>query len=105
MVNEPGKWDEATSGRISLESIRLLFQPESRYRMSWNSYPAGATFSGWSRAGRRYVISGRCVIGLAGRSWELSGGEFLDLPEGNYQLSVSGGSPVELISVRELPES
>ncbi len=105
MVNEPSKWDEATYGPMSLESIRRLFQPESRCHVGWNRYPAGATFNGWSRAGRRYIISGGCRIESGEQTWELLAGEFLDVPEGDYHFSVCEESPVELVSVWELPES
>ena len=103
-MSEPSKWDEATYGPMSLESIRRLFQPESHYRVSWNTFPAGTAFNGWSRAGRRYIIDGGCTIRTAGHSWDLSAGEFLDLPEGDYLFSVTGESSVELVSVWELPE-
>ena len=103
-MSEPGKWDEASYGPMSLESIRRLFQPESRYRVSWNTYPAGAAFNFWTSAGRYYIIAGGCTISAAGHSWDLSAGEFLDLPEGDYLFSVTGESSVELVSVWELPE-
>jgi hypothetical protein len=104
VVYEPSKWDEATYGPMSLESIRRLFQPESRYRVSWNRHPAGAAFNEWSAAGRRYIISGVCMIRGGEHSWTLSAGEFLDVPEGDYWFSVPEESPVELVSVWELPE-
>jgi hypothetical protein len=105
MGNESSEWDEAAYGPMSLESIRLQFQPEARYRVSWSKYPAGATFNGWSRAGRRYIVSGSCTISVMDHSWNFSGGDFADLPEGDFLFSVSGSVPVELISVWELPES
>lgn len=105
MVGEANKWDEATYGPISLEAIRLQFQPEVRYRVSWNKYPAGASFNGWSRAGRHYIISGSCRYSIAGHVWDLTAGDFADLPEGDYWFSVTGDSSVEKVSVWELPES
>jgi hypothetical protein len=104
VVNEPSKWDDADYGPMSLETIRLLFQPESRHRVSWNSYPVGGTVSGWSRAGRRYIVTGACRIEVGDRAWELRAGECLDEPEGDFRLSVSAESPVEFIFVWELPE-
>ena len=103
-MSEPSKWDEATYGPMSLESIRRLFQPESHYRVSWTKYPAGAAFNGWSRAGRLSIIDGGFTIRTAGHSWDLSTGEFLDVPEGDHFFSVTGESSVELVWVWELPE-
>lgn len=104
MGSEPCKWDEVAHGAISLEAIRLLFQPAGHYRVSWNRYPPEAAFEGWSRAGRRYIISGRCVLKAGSDSWELSSGDYVDVSEGDYYFSVLGDSPVELVSVWELPE-
>ena len=104
-MSEPSKWDEATCGLMSLESIRRLFQPESHYRVSWNRYPAGATFNGWWSAGRLYIIAGGCTMTTPEQSWDISAGEFLDVPEGDYLFSVTGESSVELVSVWKLPES
>ena len=105
MRNVTGKWDAAIYGPISPEAIRLQFRPEGRYRVSWNRYPAGATFDGWSRAGRHYIISGSCSISIKGDSWDLSSGDFIDFQEGDFLFSVPGDAPVELVSVWELPES
>jgi mannose-6-phosphate isomerase-like protein (cupin superfamily) len=105
VFGEPNKWDEAVYGPISLEAVRLQFQPEARYRVSWNKYPEDTSFNGWSRAGRRYIISGSCRVSVAGQSWDLTAGDFADLPDGDFWFSVSGDSPLELISVWELPES
>jgi hypothetical protein len=105
VVSESNKWNEGEYGPMSLEAIRLQFQPETRYRVSWNKYPASASFIGWSLARRDYIVSGDCTISVAGHSWDLSAGHFADLPEGDFSFSVSGDSPVKLISVWELPES
>ena len=105
MVGDSNKWNEAAYGPMSLEAVRLLFQPKARYRVSWNKHPAGASFIGWSRAGRHYIVSGNCTISVGGHSWSLGADDFADLPEGDFSFSVSGDSPVELISVWELPES
>jgi mannose-6-phosphate isomerase-like protein (cupin superfamily) len=104
-MNEPTKWDEATCGPMSLESIHRLFQPESRCRVSWKTYPAGVAFDFWSAARRCYIISGACTIGVAGHSLTLSAGEFVEIPEGDYCFFVAGEAPIELVSVWELPES
>lgn len=100
-----GRWDEEALGPLTLEAVRRLYQPEARYRVRWNSHEAGVTYEGWARAMRRYVVSGSCVYEVAGRVWSLSGGEFADLPEGDYRFSASAESPVEFILVWELPES
>lgn len=102
---EIGKWDEVANGPMSLESVRSQYQPEERYRVSWRTYPAGASFNGWAQVGRHYIINGGCTIHVRGHSWNLAAGDFADLPEGDYQFSVTGELAVELVSVWELPES
>lgn len=103
MKFKPSKWDEATLGAMSSETIRQLYQPEFHYRVSWNRYPAKTEFTGWSRAGRIYLIRGSCNISIEENSWHLSSGEFIELPEGEYLFSV--GDEIELVSVWEIPEA
>ena len=103
MVNEPSKWDEATYGPMSLESIRRLFQPESRYRVSWKKYPAGDAFKEWSAAGRRYIISGSCMIRGAGSVGLYPRASFSACLR-RLLVLVPGEAPVEL-APSELPES
>lgn len=101
---ETGKWNEHLTGRMSLENIRKLYQPESHYSIGWNEYPAGSEFGGWSRKRKLYIISGSCKVTVNEHSMGVCEGEFLDLPEGDYHLSVSTDSNIEIVSVWEIPE-
>lgn len=101
---ETSKWNESENGSLSLENIRLLYHPESHYRISLNKYPPATEFSGWSRKYRLFVLSGDCRISIDGNSLNLSSGDFADLPEGDYTFSVLNNSSVELVSVWEIPK-
>jgi quercetin dioxygenase-like cupin family protein len=90
-------------GPLCLDSVRALHQPPERFRVSPSRYPAGASFSESTRAGRRYILSGACSF-TAGKSvHELQAGDIADVPEGTYDFRVLGSGPVELVSVWELP--
>ncbi len=99
---ETSKWNEAENGSLSLENIRLLYEPQSHYRISLNKYPANTEFGGWSRKHRLFVLSGDCRISIDGNSLSLSGGDFADLLEGDYTFSVLNNNSVELVSVWEI---
>src|ERR1051325_1758085 len=102
---KPTKWDDALFGSMSLEAIRRLYKPETYYRVSWNRYSPNEEFCGWSQVRCLYVLKGRCTIRLVEGSWNVCGGEFLELPKGNYHFSASEDSPVEIVEVWEIPEA
>ena len=73
--------------------------------MSPAKYPPGTTTGGWRAAGRLYVVGGSCSFTIAGQTWKLSGGAFADMPGGDYQLTIEGDAPLDVVSVWELPAS
>lgn len=98
-----GRWDAERMGPLCLESVRAIHQPPERFRVSPNRYPAGTSFPGAARAGRRYVLSGACSFRVGASVWELRAGDIADIPEGGYEFRVLGTGPVEFVSVWELP--
>lgn len=98
-----GRWDAERMGALCLESVRALHQPAHRFRVSPGRYPAGTSFTGAARAGRRYVLSGDCSFRVGALVWELQAGDIAEIPEGGYEFRVLGTSPVEFVSVWELP--
>jgi quercetin dioxygenase-like cupin family protein len=103
MGNGVQNWDHSEWGPASLETIRLLHRPGERFRVSPGRYDPGESFPEAARAGRRYVLAGSCSFTKGGEVWELRAGEFADLPGGQFEFRVLGDSPVELVSVWELP--
>ena len=97
------RWDVVRMGPLCIESVLALHLPAERFRVSPDSYPAGASFAGAARAGRKYVLAGSCSYVVGGATWELGVGDVADLPEGEFAFRVLGGSPVEVVSVWELP--
>jgi hypothetical protein len=104
MNPEPNKWDETILGKMSLENIRKLYQPESHYRLTWNKYPSETKFVGWDPKRRLFVIYGSCSITVNEYSINLCAGEFADISEGFYRGKVSLHSQVEIVSVWEIPK-
>ena len=98
------QWESLSSEPMSLEAIRNLHQPASHYRVSRNGYDAGVSFPGTGKAGRLYVISGRCSKSVGACEAELGPGTFVDFPGGDYVFSVVGDEPVKLVNVWEIPE-
>lgn len=105
MQVEVAPWESLSSEPISLEVIRDLYLPASHYRVSRNGYDAGVTFSGTGKAGRVYVLSGRCSKSVGGWKAELGPGSFVDFPGGHYVFSVVGDEPVRIVDVWQIPEA
>lgn len=104
MSVEVGEWSTLSADAISVEAIRSLYQPASHFRVSRNGFDAGVSFPGTRRAGRTYVLSGRCVEATASWRAELGPGQFVDFPAGAYTFTVLGSEPVRFVSVWEIPE-
>lgn len=97
------KWDEVQMGRLCLEAIRDLHQPAERFRISHRQYPAGTSFGGAAREGRKYILSGWCVFTIQQQTWELQSGDIADIPSGSFHFRVLGSCDVQIVSVWELP--
>jgi hypothetical protein len=84
-------------------AIHNRFAPPSAYRITRHRYPAGAKFSGSSRAGFRFILSGACTIKTT-NSVTLRAGEFVECLEGNFEFAVLGDHDVEEVAVWSLRE-
>ena len=104
MQLEVAQWESMSSEPMTLEAIRGLYTPASHYRVSRNGYDAGVSFPGTGKAGRLYVLSGRCSKSVGDWSAELGPGSFVDFPGGDFVFSVIGDEPVRLVNVWEIPE-
>lgn len=107
---EASPWTLVSQESMSIEAIRRLHLPANHFHVSRNKYEEGVTFSGTRRAGRMYVLSGRCLqyAGLylqAVQAWnaELGPGSFIDFPAGDFTFRVLGDAPVTLVCVWEIP--
>lgn len=95
-------WDKISTEAMSKETITALYQPERAYRISEYSYPAGAQFHCAMREGTCYVLAGACKY-TSDRSISIRVGEFVTLPQGQYQVEVGPADQVTLVMVWELP--
>ncbi len=99
------RWDESVGGPLCLETIRRLYQPSNQYRMSAATYGPGTAFTGFARTRSMFMLAGTCTIVTSNQVWTLTQGDIVDLPGGPYELRVSSASPVEMVSVWELPKA
>lgn len=104
MQAEVTPWSALSNEPISLEEVRRLHMPAANFKVSRNGYDAGVTFPGTGRAGRIYVLSGRCVKTFGDWRAELGPGTFVDFPAGDYTFAVLGDEPVRFVNVWEIPE-
>lgn len=95
-------WDTICKQAMSRQTIAALYQPESAYRISEYTYPAGAKFQGAMREGTCYVLAGAFQWTSDQSVW-IRAGEFATLPQGEYQIEVAPTAPVTMIKVWELP--
>ncbi len=99
-----GRWNKISNNPISLENIRLFYQPENHYRISWNKYDGNTKFDGYHYSGRIYVISGYFSIVIDEYRYSVQENTFIDFPSGNYTFLVPNDTGVEIVTVWELPE-
>jgi hypothetical protein len=100
-MNRILKWCDQYGGEVTAEAIKKLF-PSSSYRVSIFNYPAGTKFPGSMREGRCYVITGRCTYSFGDSNLELSTGEYANLQQGNYILTVAPEEDLEIVIVWDL---
>jgi mannose-6-phosphate isomerase-like protein (cupin superfamily) len=78
--------------------------PARQFRVSPERYPSREVVHGiTARAGRFYILRGRCRITYPDESVELAPGDVADLAEGTHSLEVLGDADLEAVAVWELP--
>lgn len=97
-------WSEISRAPLTLEAIREMYVPPSHHRISPNRYEAGVAFSGTSRAGRLYVLSGACSKKVGEWGAVLHAGMYADFPAGSFEFKVLGEQQVRLVNVWLIPE-
>ena len=97
------RWQDKFPGEPSEAFIRSLFVSSGNYRISKRSYKVGTATPGSMRQGTVFVLLGSCYYRFETTDFHLKEGEFTEFPEGGYNFSVEGDSPVVLVYVWELP--
>ena len=95
-------WDERAQGRLDLEAVRALYQPEHHFRVQRDRSDAHAPFLSSGLARTCYVLIGRMEIQDEFSNYSIQAGQYVRLPEGAYTFTYP--NPVELVYVLELPE-
>jgi hypothetical protein len=99
------EWAEISEEALDPSSISRLYAGRGPHRVSTSWYPAGSSFRGSTRSATAYVFAGSCRYEFEGGSVELRGGQFAELPAGEYAFEVLGGEPVLVVRVWKLPDS
>ncbi len=100
----PRSWEELSGEPLTIEAIRKLHAPASRYVIRPNSYKPGAAFLGRGKALRMYILGGACARSVDGVRIELHAGMFADFQDGEYEFEVLGAREVNLVNVWRNPE-
>ena len=91
--------------QLGIDEITERYQPKEHYRISVKTYPADTTFTGSSRKGDIYLLSGHCKFSSANDTLELSGCEFASqVKESQYTFEVLSKSEVTIVRVWPLPK-
>jgi hypothetical protein len=104
------KWGDIAPFPISVEGIRRFHSPASAFRISPMTYLPGTAFCGlMSKAGRVYVVQGRCRFACGAPSAsaaacipngvELCEGEWFDIPAGYFSFEAMPDADVTLVNV------
>jgi quercetin dioxygenase-like cupin family protein len=99
------RWTALHSFPMTLEVIRTLHGAPSRSRVSLYRYSPGQEVSGRSRAGRLYVLSGKCLVRNDEEENDLVEGDVMDFAEGGYHLKADDEGGATCVWAWELPES
>ena len=99
------RWNAADRGTMSVETIKASLDHPERCRVTVNRYSPGTAFSGHTRAGTVYLLSGSCRYSHANGVDTLTANDIFALPAGKYRLEVVGDSEVEEVKVWLLPEA
>jgi hypothetical protein len=91
------------SHEVSLESIRQHHQPAHHFRVSANTYPEPCEFDALGRQHHLYVLTGKCEIVSADRTWDLGPGDSAEISEGQRRFAVKA-APLEIVQVWEIPD-
>lgn len=95
------RWDDQTDGPLNEEQIRRRHQPANAYRVSRYKYPPGTRWFGTTRAGTFFVLAGTGKFSGDGWCAEVSRGDCVHLPHGDYRLESSEG--ITYVAVWPLP--
>ena len=101
---DKASWRSEYGSALDLDVLKARYSPPERFRVTEYCYPAGESITASMRAGKCFVVGGACVYKRIGyEELELSDGDFVELPEGTYQLTVADDGDVRILFVWELP--
>jgi hypothetical protein len=97
------KWDRAKI-LLTEAAVRERHTPPEDFRISVFWIDAGTRYSGSTREGVVYVLSGSCSWSLGGRAVAAEEGDILQLPDSTYEFEVRGDDRCQIIHVWNLKE-
>ena len=101
MVVRITRWEEA---QISEAGVRQAHVPHENFRISTQRFEPGIRFSGTTREGLVYVLSGSCRWSIDGQQVNAVEGDVAQMPTGSYEFEVVGDHPCDLAHVWNLNE-
>ncbi len=98
-------WKLDYGENLDFESLKSIYSPQHRFRVSEFHYPVDEKIDGSMRAGKCFIMSGVCVYKFSSNNGlELKSGDYVELPEGAYKLTVKGQNDAHIIYVWEIPD-
>ncbi len=99
-------WSDYYRGELGEAAIRSSFAAVDGFRVSRYCYPAGTVLNGSMGKCVCFVLRGSCrFVFDQGQEIELDASRFVELPRGEYELSVGNIDELEFVAVWELPKT
>ena len=105
MINlKKSNWELDYGENLDFESLKSKYSPPHKFRVSEFHYPAGEIVDGSMRTSRCFVMTGTCSYKYRDKcEVELKSGEYVELPDGAYQLTVGEQNDLHIVVVWEIP--
>jgi hypothetical protein len=91
-------------GALTEAALRLRYLPAWHHRIAVSEYEPGTRFRGSARAGKLFILGGRCRASWADHEpCTLERLDFVAFPIGEYRFEVLGAAPCKVAHVWVLP--
>ena len=100
--NSVKKWAIDFGFDLNTKKLREIYSPPTRYRISEEIFPINEVVNGTMRPGKCFVISGECIHEFTDQTITLKKGDYVDLPGGDYRLTISNKKETKFVYVWEI---
>jgi hypothetical protein len=88
---------------LNLDVLRRIFSPPTRFRVTDHRWPARCEIRRAMRAGKCFMVSGKCKFIFNSKELILNCGEWAELPAGEHTLVNLTDCDAETVHVWEIP--